>query len=124
MASADGVILASPVYFATVPATLKILYDRMQPYWVRAHVLRQPRAPRRPGAVLLVRSGGDPYGFEAAEATTRSVMAVLGIDVLDVVRVTGVDAAGDIAHRLHALEGARTLGSAVALEAARRGQVE
>jgi len=83
---------------------------------------REP--PRRPGAVLLVRSGGDRYGFEAAEATTRSVMAVLGIDVLDVVRVTGVDAAGDIAHRLHALEEARTLGSAVALEAARRGQVE
>lgn len=122
--SADAIVIASPVYFASVPATLKILYDRMQPYWARTHVLHQPRPPRRPGAILLVRSGGDPYGFEAAEATTRSVMAVLGIDVLDVVRVTGVDARGDIAHRLHALEGARTLGSAVALEAARRGQVE
>jgi len=60
--SADAIVIASPVYFATVPATLKILYDRMQPYWVRAHVLRQPRAPRRPGAVLLVRSGGDRTG--------------------------------------------------------------
>jgi NAD(P)H-dependent FMN reductase len=122
--AADAIIVASPVYFATVPATLKILYDRMQPYWARTHVLGDPRPVRRPGAILLARSGGDPYGFEAAEATTRSVMAVLGIDVLDVVRATGVDGPDDIAHRLHALEGARILGSAVALEAARRRQAE
>jgi len=122
--SADAIVVASPVYFATVPATLKILYDRMQPYWARTHVLDRPRPPRRPGAVLLARSGGDPYGFEAAEATTRSVMAVLGVDVLDGMKASGVDAPGDIAHRLHALEGARILGSAVALEAARRRQAE
>lgn len=117
---ADALIVASPVYFATVPAVLKVLYDRMQPYWARTHVLGHPRPARRPGAILLARSGGDPYGFDAAEATTRSVLAVLGIDVLDVLRVAGLDAAGDVAHHPEALTGARLLGSAVALEAIRR----
>ncbi len=118
--AADGIIVASPVYFATVPGILKPFYDRMQPYWARTHVLAQPRSPRRPGAMLLVRAGGDPDGFDAAEATTRSVLAVLGIDVLDVLKVSGLDAPTDASERPHALSGARLLGSAVALEAQRR----
>lgn len=117
---ADGIIVASPVYFATVPAVLKILYDRMQPYWARSHVLGRPRPPRRPGAILLVRAGGDPYGFDAAEATTRSVLAVLGIDILDVLKVSGVDARGRIAERPEALAEARLIGSVVARNAAHR----
>lgn len=117
---ADALIVASPVYFATVPAVLKVLYDRMQPYWARTHVLGRERPVRRPGAILLARAGGDPYGFDAAEATTRSVLAVLGIDVLDALRVAGLDAAGDVAHDPAALTSARLLGNEVALEAIRR----
>ena len=117
---ADGLIVASPVYFATVPGVLKTLYDRLQPYWARTRVLGRPRPARRPGAILLVRAGGDPYGFDAAEATTRSVLAVLDVDVLDTLKVTGLDAATDAAGRPHAIAGARLLGSAVALEAIRR----
>lgn len=120
--AADGIIIASPVYFATVPGVLKVFYDRMQPYWARTHVLGLPRPPRRPGAILLARAGGDPYGFEAAEATTRSVLAVLDVDILDVLKVSDLDAATDASERPHALVGARLLGSAVALEAIRRQQ--
>ncbi|MHB1136525.1 MAG: flavodoxin family protein [Coriobacteriia bacterium] len=120
--AADGIIVASPVYFATVPGVLKVLYDRMQPYWARTHRLGRPRPPRRPGAVLLARAGGDPYGFDAAEATTRSVLAVLDVDVLDVLKVSGLDAPADASGRPHALTGARVLGSAVALDAIRRRQ--
>lgn len=119
--TADAIIVASPVYFATVPAVLKIVYDRMQPYWARTHVLGQPRPPRRPGAILLVRAGGDPYGFDAADATTRSVLAVLGIDVLGEVRVADVDAPEDLATGHPEEFGqARELGRQVAEEAVRR----
>jgi NAD(P)H-dependent FMN reductase len=119
--SADAIIIASPVFFATVPAVLKIVYDRMQPYWARTHVLKQQRPPRRPGAVLLVRAGGDPFGFDAAEATTRSVLAVLGIDVLGEVRITGVDVPTDLkATHPAEYEAARQLGKRVAEEAAER----
>ena len=81
--AADAILVASPVYFATVPAVLKALYDRCQPYWARKYALRQPHERRRPGALLLVGGGGDPFGHECAVTTTRSVFAVLGVDYLE-----------------------------------------
>lgn len=118
--AADAIIVASPVFFATVPSVLKIIYDRMQPYWARAYVLKQLPPARRPGAILLTRSGGDPYGFDAADATTRSVLAVLGVDVLGEVRVAGVEGPGDIEQHPDALAEAKALGAQVAGEALRR----
>jgi multimeric flavodoxin WrbA len=93
---AGAIIVSTPVYFATVPAVLKTVYDRLQPYWTRAHRLGQPRPARRPGALLVVRGGGDPFGFRATADTTRSVFAVLGIDSLEELCVEGPDAPGDI----------------------------
>lgn len=119
--AADAIIISSPVFFASVPAVLKTCYDRLQPYWARAHVLRLPPPPRRPGGFLLARSGGDPYGFTGAEHTTRSVFAVLGVDVLGDVKVEGVDSAGDLVGKHpEALEQAALLGRAIAEEAKRR----
>lgn len=115
--AADALIVATPVYFASVPAALKACYDRLQPYWARTYVLDQPRPPRRPGAVLLVRGGGDPYGFDAAEATTRSALAVLGIDVLSVVRADDADAADALSSREEVLDLARAAGRAIAAAA-------
>ena len=48
-----AIVIATPVFFATVPAVLKILYDRCQPYWARRYVLGEPPPDvRRPGALL------------------------------------------------------------------------
>lgn len=117
---ADAIIVASPVFFATVPGVLKVLYDRMQPYWARRYVLKQPVPRRRPGGMLLVRAGGDPFGFSGASDATQSVFAVLGIDCLGEVLVEGADSAGDLAERADVLEEAEALGRAVALEAEQR----
>lgn len=118
--AADAIIVASPVYFAGVPSVLKALLDRMQPYWARTYVLKRPRPKRRPGAVLIARGGGDPYGAEHAEASVRSVLAVLDIDVLGVVRAVGVDEPGDVEAHPGSIAEARSLGAQVAVEAARR----
>jgi multimeric flavodoxin WrbA len=57
--AADAIAVSTPVYFATVPAVLKTLYDRCQPYWARRYVLGDPApAQKRPGAVLVVGGGG------------------------------------------------------------------
>lgn len=119
--AADALLVSTPVFFATVPAALKLVYDRMQPYWARVHVLGQPKPRRRPGGLLLVRGGGDPYGFTGAEHTTRSVLAVLGVDVLGEVTASHVDASGEIDARADVLAAARALGTAVAREAEARG---
>jgi multimeric flavodoxin WrbA len=97
--AADAIVVATPVYFATVPASLKALYDRCQPYWARRYVLGQPIARRRPGALLMVGGGGDPYGHECAATTTRSVFAVLGVDYAAELAI-GEELATDAAGRL------------------------
>lgn len=118
--AADAIVIASPVYFAGVPGTLKVLIDRMQPYWARTYVLGTPRPARRPGGFLLVRSSGDPYGFTGAEHTIRSVFAVLGIDVIVEEKVAGLDEGDDIGRRPDALASARAHG--VQLAGAARGR--
>lgn len=109
--AAAAVVVSSPVYFATVPAGLKALYDRCQPYWARTHVLHEPPPERRPGALLLVRGGGDPYGFQAAVYTTKSVFAVLGVDYAEELKVEGPDSPSDIGRYPKALRDAAAVGA-------------
>jgi multimeric flavodoxin WrbA len=116
---ADAIVVATPVYFASVPATLKALYDRCQPYWARRYVLGLPAPTRRPAALLVVRGGGDPYGYECAVTTTRSVFAVLSLDYLSEL-VVEADARGDVATRKDSLARAREIGAGLAREAAER----
>jgi len=116
--AADAFVVASPVFFATVPAVLKALYDRCQPYWARRHVLHEEPGPRRPGAILLVRGGGDPYGFQCAEWTTRSVFAVLGVDCVEQLKVAGPDSPSDIGRRPEELEQAHGIGERMVAAAA------
>jgi multimeric flavodoxin WrbA len=112
--AAEAIAVASPVYFATVPANLKALYDRCQPYWARRYMLGdQPPATKRPGAFLVVRGGGDPFGFRAAIDTTRSVFAVLGVEYALELAVDGCELPGDIVRQPDALARAGEIGSAL-----------
>ena len=60
---ADAIVVSSPVYFATVPAVLKALYDRCQPYWARRYVLeRATRHPNGPVGCSWLVAGGTHLG--------------------------------------------------------------
>lgn len=117
---ADAIIVASPVYFAGVPSGLKTVIDRLQPYWARRFVLGQPRPPRRAGGILMARAGGDPYGFAPAEASIRSGLAILGVDVTAIFRAEGLDGRDDLDGNPEPLRRAAELGTTVAEEAFRR----
>jgi multimeric flavodoxin WrbA len=112
--SAAVVVVSTPVFFATVPAVLKALYDRCQPYWARRYDLGLPAPVKRPGALLVVRAGGDPYGHECAVRTTKSVFAVVGLDMVEPLVVEGVDSPSEIGRHPEALEVAKGLGARLA----------
>ncbi|HEX9094235.1 MAG TPA: flavodoxin family protein [Coriobacteriia bacterium] len=112
--SAAAVVVATPVFFATVPATLKALYDRCQPYWARRYVLRESAPAPRPAGILVVRGGGDPFGYECAVTTTRSTFAVLGLKAGEPLVVDGVDSPSDIGRHADALEAAAKSGAELA----------
>jgi len=116
--SATAIGVATPVYFASVPSQLKALFDRCQPYWARRYLLHEPAPDRkRPGAIMVVGGGGDPFGTACAVAPVRSVFAVLGVSGDDVLEVVGPDARGDVARDAAALASAREMGRSVAHEA-------
>ena len=111
---ASAIVVSTPVFFATVPAVLKALYDRCQPYWARRYVLNEPAPPkRRPGGILVVGGGGDPYGWECADATTKSVFAVLDVRKMFEVVVEGVDSPSDLGRHPDALGKAREAGQGI-----------
>jgi multimeric flavodoxin WrbA len=112
--SAAAVVVSTPVYFATVPAVLKGLYDRCQPYWARRYQLGRPAPEKRPGGLLVVRGGKDPYGYECAVTTTRSVFAVIGLRVAEPLVLEGVDSPSDIGRHPDARLAATALGAEVA----------
>lgn len=119
--AADAIVVASPVYFAGVPATLKAFYDRCQPYWARRYVLgRSPRPVYRPGALLLARGGGDPFGPDCAVTTTRSVFAVLETEILELIDVEGPDNPGEIEAYSESLVEAHNVGVRLVGKAAER----
>jgi multimeric flavodoxin WrbA len=117
--AADGIVIATPVFFATVPAVLKALYDRMQPYWARRYVLHQPIERRRPGGLLVVGGGGDPFGNTCAITTSRSVFAVLGLDYVHELTVHA-DRPSDVLAQPEELARANAIGAALAADAADR----
>jgi len=118
---AGAIAVASPVFFATVPAVLKSLYDRCEPYWARRHVLGEPApAHKRPGAVLVLGGGGDPFGTACAVTTTKSVFGVLGVSAEHVIEIVGPDKPGDIESYTDDLERATQIGRAL-VAAADRG---
>jgi multimeric flavodoxin WrbA len=119
--TSDAIVVSTPVFFATVPAVLKTLLDRCQPYWARRYVLgEKPRASKRPGAILVVGGGGDPFGTGCAVTPIRSVFAVLSVSTDHTVEAVGPDKRGDIACESHTLRQARDVGTSL-VEAVRSG---
>ena len=75
--AADELIVVCPVYFASVPAQMKALLDRLQPYYFTDLRTR----PKRPAVIHVVGVGGDPHGFEPLIGTVRSALSVAGFAV-------------------------------------------
>lgn len=118
---AAGLVIATPVYFATVPALLKALYDRCQPYWARRYVLGESeRGPRRPAGLIVAGGGGDPYGLDGAVITTKSVLAVTGFTLQEHVLLQGADNPSDLSRFTREVAAAEQLGARVAQAAVAR----
>jgi multimeric flavodoxin WrbA len=117
--SAAAVVVSTPVFFASVPAVLKGLYDRCQPYWARRYQLGRPAPEKRPGGLLVVRGGKDPYGYECAVTPTRSIYAVLGLTMVEPLVLEGVDSPSDIGRHPDAQRAAAVLGAQIAGSVAR-----
>ena len=115
---ADHIIVASPIYFCSIPGRFKCMVDRCQALWEKKYVLKQTPAPggiRRRGAFLSCcgHSDGDKM-FPVAEKTIRMFFNCLNVKLKYRLYSPGTDAAGAIFERKELLDRAREIGAALA----------
>lgn len=75
--TASVLVLASPIYFYHVPAQLKALMDRSQPWWMLRDVWKEIPARRRVAHVILM--GARPRGARLFEGSLLSLRCWLGL---------------------------------------------
>jgi putative NADPH-quinone reductase len=117
---ADIVILASPIFFASVPSQLKAMIDRCQSEWVAKYILRK-KTPRRPdaqmsrgkGAFICVSGHNKKTFFENAKKIAEVFFKTMDIDFTDELFFGGVNAPGDIKNIKGALQKAYRLGQRI-----------
>ena len=107
---ADAVVIASPIYFMSVPAQLKVIIDRCHAIWSRYEHLGQPRGEKRKGYFLST------SGVESAKATDytvgviKALFATLGVEYTGELLCSGCDERGAIASNGQECARAREMG--------------
>ena len=76
---ADHVVVASPLYFTSLPGHFKVMIDRFQCFWVATHRLRRPPQPRRTGMFLCVSAMDRERYFNCALTIVKTWMAALNM---------------------------------------------
>jgi multimeric flavodoxin WrbA len=90
--SAQGIIIAAPVYFSSAPAPLKLIIDRFQPYWAKNCLKKQPWEKRKKGALLLAGGAASfENQFKGCEIQYADVFKALGVDSLGTVCMSDTD---------------------------------
>lgn len=110
---AAAIVVASPIFFMGLPAQLKAVIDRCQPFWARRYLLHSPLSAavgRRPGLFLATAALNLPHVFEGARWTVQSFFHVLDVDYAGELLVPGIEKQGGVADRPGILEQAFALG--------------
>ncbi|MHC1721368.1 MAG: flavodoxin family protein [Clostridiaceae bacterium] len=79
--SCDALIIASPMYFTSFPAPLKMVIDRFQVYWSRKFILKEESPFKRKKAILIMSSGlrGIP-AFSHCEAMMKQFFSLINAE--------------------------------------------
>lgn len=111
LSKADCVVIASPVYFTSLPGQLKILIDRCQVFWARFYRLKKhiKTKNKRYGAFLSVCGYASAKMFTCAAYIVKVLYHVLGVELFGKVNVPGIDRKGDILKKEKSLLKARQL---------------
>jgi multimeric flavodoxin WrbA len=111
MDKADGVILASPIFFVSLSAQAKMMIDRFQSAWMAKYILKNPiRRKKRKGIFLSVAGSRKEEHFENARSIVRAFFATLDIEYSGELCCGGMEKASDIENDEKALNRAYSLG--------------
>jgi len=88
----DALIIASPMYFTSFPAPLKMVIDRFQVYWSRKFILKEESPFKRKKAILIMSSGlkGIP-SFSHCEAMMKQFFSLVNAEAFVPLFAEGTD---------------------------------
>ena len=107
---ADGIIVASPIFFYGLTAQLKALIDRCQALWARRYVLKNLPDSARKGAFIAVGATRGKQLFDGSILTVKYFFQAFGVEYVDELLIRGVDKRGEIKEHPTALSDAFELG--------------
>ncbi len=107
---ADHVILATPIYFTSLPGHAKVFIDRFQCFWVRTYRLGKPPEPEREGAFLCVGAMDRKNYFQCTSHIVKTWFSTLNITCQVSRFYPDLDAKDDVLDRDDHRESARRAG--------------
>lgn len=114
MLAADGLMIATPIFFYTVSAHMKMLMDRCQSLWVKKYWIdgaaTEKSGPQRRGLLISVGATRGKRLFEGTLLSMKYFFDVLDADLWDSLLYRGLDFEGDVHKFPEYLEQARDAG--------------
>jgi len=108
---AEGLVLSSPIYFASVSSQLKIFIDRAQAFWARKYLLKQTGpSPKKKGFFISVGGIDTDKFFLNSRQVIQAFMLSMDIEYCGDLFFSGVDGKGEILDKPGALEAAAQAG--------------
>ena len=117
LASAERIVLASPVHFGGVSAQTKAMMERCQSLWARKYILKvPPLGDSRPRWGLFISVGGrqTQNAFAPSIDEVKAYFASLDIIYAGELVFAGIDGKGEITKHPRALEQANAIGRKLA----------
>jgi multimeric flavodoxin WrbA len=109
---AERFLLASPIFFYSVPALAKAMIDRCQSLWVKKYILKLPVSSiaDRKGVFISVAATRGKKLFDGVRLTVRYFFDAIDVAYSDELFVRGADEKGEVRDQPEALKAAYDLG--------------
>jgi len=109
---AERLLLASPIFFYSVPALAKAMIDRCQSLWVKKYILKLPVSPiaDRKGVFISVAATRGKKLFDGVRLTVQYFFDAIDVAYSDELFVRGADEKGEVRDQPEALKAAYDLG--------------
>jgi multimeric flavodoxin WrbA len=108
----ERLIIASPIFFYSVPALAKAMIDRCQALWVKKYVLKLPvsTVADRQGAFISVAATQGKKLFDGVRLTMKYFFDAIDVAYSEELFVRGVDQKGEVRKKPEVLQAAYELG--------------
>lgn len=109
---AERLLLASPIFFYSVPALAKAMIDRCQSLWAKKYILKLPVSPiaDRKGVFISVAATRGKKLFDGVRLTVQYFFDAIDVAYSDELFVRGADLKGEVRDQPEALKAAYDLG--------------